>query len=237
MTQKPPSQTGCDRCEGAASGPADAAADAADGEAQGSSLGSGRGARSAKRRQDSRQRLLAAARDLFVDRGYHNTRPQDVAKAAQLGHGTFYLHFPDKRACFFAFVDEASGEVDTMIKARLQGQERLEDRVTTVIETVIDYNRANPGVLAAALSDPGIIDRTTDQSDMLMARWARFWAEDLASFADTGKVWTDYDWEVVGFAIMGMMHQTSKAIARDDEGRRRMGKTLSQFVIRALTVR
>jgi AcrR family transcriptional regulator len=64
-------------------------------------------ARGAKRKLESRKRLLAAARQLFVARGYHETRPQDISKAAGLGHGTFYLHFKDKRECFLAFVDEA----------------------------------------------------------------------------------------------------------------------------------
>src|SRR5437868_1412368 len=61
--------------------------------------------RGAKRKLESRKRLLAAARQLFITRGYHATRPQDISKAAALGHGTFYLHFKDKRACFLAFVD------------------------------------------------------------------------------------------------------------------------------------
>ncbi len=191
-------------------------------------------ARSGRRRQDSRRRLLDAARRLFVERGYHNTRPQDVARAADVGHGTFYLHFPDKRACFFAFVDEACAEVDALIKSRLEGLDDLEARVTTVIDSVLEYHAHNPGVLAAALSDPGVIDKDADHSTMLMARWAHHWAEDLKGHVERGEIWADYDLEVVGFAIMGMMHQTAQALAQDEEGRQRMGPTLRKFIVRAL---
>jgi AcrR family transcriptional regulator len=48
--------------------------------------------------------LKFSARKLFVERGYHATRPQDIAREAGLGHGTFYLHYRDKRACFHAFI-------------------------------------------------------------------------------------------------------------------------------------
>ncbi len=63
--------------------------------------------RPARRKPESLAKLKRAARKLFVERGYHATRPQDIAREAGLGHGTFYLHFPDKRACFLAFVEEA----------------------------------------------------------------------------------------------------------------------------------
>ncbi len=191
--------------------------------------------RSGKRRQDSRRRLMAAARTLFVERGYHKTRPQDVARAADVGHGTFYLHFPDKKACFFAFVEEACGEVDAEIKARIEGLTELEDRIGAVIDSVIDYHRDKPGVLAAAMSDPGIIDTDTDEkTSKLMVYWANKWAEDLEIHARSGKIWADYDLEVVGFAIMGMMQQTAKALADNEAGRRRMGVTLRKMIVRAL---
>ena len=59
-------------------------------------------ARAGRRKPESLVRLKLAARKLFVERGYDATRPQDIAREAGLGHGTFYLHYPDKRACFFS---------------------------------------------------------------------------------------------------------------------------------------
>src|SRR5579871_4806864 len=71
-----------------------------------------------RRKPESIAKLRKAARKLFVERGYHATRPQDIARAAGVGHGTFYLHFPDKRACFLAFVDEAREELDAYLRTR-----------------------------------------------------------------------------------------------------------------------
>src|SRR5215510_2659016 len=95
--------------------------------------------RGAKRRTESRKRLLAAARKLFVERGYHATRPQDIAKAAGLGHGTFYLHFADKRECFLAFVDEAREEVDAAIMRRTSTAKDLASFVEAILTALYDY--------------------------------------------------------------------------------------------------
>ena len=40
--------------------------------------------------------LLASAHDVFVERGYHNTRIDDLAAAAGVSHGAFYRHFKGK---------------------------------------------------------------------------------------------------------------------------------------------
>ena len=76
-------------------------------------------ARPARRKPESLARIKKAAHKLFVERGYHATRPQDIAREAGLGHGTFYLHYEDKRACFRAFVEEARADLgDTLTKQK-----------------------------------------------------------------------------------------------------------------------
>lgn len=60
-----------------------------------------------ERRKDARpQELLAAALDLFVERGYAATRLDDVAKRAGVSKGTLYLYFSNKEDLFKAVVRE-----------------------------------------------------------------------------------------------------------------------------------
>jgi AcrR family transcriptional regulator len=40
--------------------------------------------------------LMEAGRDVFVARGFHRTRINDIADAAGLSHGAFYRYFPGK---------------------------------------------------------------------------------------------------------------------------------------------
>ena len=42
--------------------------------------------------------LLASGRDVFIARGYHNTRVDDLVAAAGVSHGAFYRYFRNKDA-------------------------------------------------------------------------------------------------------------------------------------------
>ncbi|WP_317204687.1 TetR/AcrR family transcriptional regulator [Janthinobacterium sp.] len=60
-----------------------------------------------ERRKDARpQELIAAALDLFVERGFASTRLEDVAKRAGVSKGTLYLYFENKEELFKAVVRE-----------------------------------------------------------------------------------------------------------------------------------
>src|SRR5215831_8844029 len=100
-----------------------------------------------RRKPESLSKLKRAARKLFVERGYHATRPQDIAREAGLGHGTFYLHYPDKRACFLAFVEDAREELDAYLRARRLPGATLEQRIATMLNAMYDYSDRHPGLL------------------------------------------------------------------------------------------
>ena len=60
-----------------------------------------------ERRKESRpSELLAAALELFVERGYAGTRLDDIASRAGVSKGTLYLYFANKEELFKALVRE-----------------------------------------------------------------------------------------------------------------------------------
>ncbi|MAM61882.1 TetR/AcrR family transcriptional regulator [Maritimibacter sp. UBA3975] len=52
------------------------------------------------RRTRSRERILAAAQDVFLAEGYHGTAMDVVTQAAGVSKQTVYAHFPSKEALF-----------------------------------------------------------------------------------------------------------------------------------------
>ncbi|MFA5915908.1 MAG: helix-turn-helix domain-containing protein, partial [Burkholderiales bacterium] len=57
------------------------------------------------RRKDARpEEIIAAALELFVERGYAATRLDDVAARAGVSKGTLYLYFENKEDLFKAVV-------------------------------------------------------------------------------------------------------------------------------------
>jgi AcrR family transcriptional regulator len=52
--------------------------------------------RGQRRRQQTRARIIAAAERLMRQRGVESVTIQDITEAADVGHGSFYLHFASK---------------------------------------------------------------------------------------------------------------------------------------------
>jgi AcrR family transcriptional regulator len=186
-----------------------------------------------KKRPDSLARLKVSARKLFVERGYHATRPQDIARDAGLGHGTFYLHYPDKRACFLAFVDDARQEMNALLNhARTEGT--LEERIAATLNALYDYSEAHPGVLRAAMTDGMVIDAEGAQATPLLVRWGEEWANLLRDTAEKGQTCKSYNPNIIGHAIVGALHQTGCESSRGQLCRKQMVDNLTRFLTKAL---
>ena len=72
-------------------------------------------------------KILTAALDLFVDKGYHNVSIHEVQKQANVSIGSIYKHFGGKEGIAQALYNHILNEVDEMI-----------DRVTMDINTPIE---------------------------------------------------------------------------------------------------
>ena len=66
---------------------------------------------------DARERLEAAALDLFVENGYEETTVAQIADRAGLNRATFFRHFADKREVLFGGEDVLSGLFADAIRA------------------------------------------------------------------------------------------------------------------------
>ena len=185
------------------------------------------------RKQVSRRKLLDAARSLFIERGYHDTRPQDIARAAGVGHGTFYLHFADKRECFLAFVDEAATELHDCVVQHTKDASDIEGYVRGVFEGCHAYNLAQPNVLAAALVDATVIGGG-ESATPLIDRWAHEWTERLEEMAEKGLISLEVDPRIVGHAIVGACHQAFVGGARDGLRFNELRDGLIAFMVNAL---
>jgi AcrR family transcriptional regulator len=188
--------------------------------------------RNGRRKPESLARLKQAARKLFVERGYDATRPQDIAREAGLGHGTFYLHYPDKRACFLSFVEDARLELDDHVRARRALSASLEQRIASTLTAIYEYADSHPGVLRAAMTDARVIDADGIEVQPLLMQWGAEWAEIVRGAARNGGA--PYDADIIGQAIAGALHQASRESHRSGRSREALVKNLTAFLTRAL---
>jgi AcrR family transcriptional regulator len=191
------------------------------------------------RKQVSRRKLLDAARELFVERGYHDTRPQDIARAAGVGHGTFYLHFADKRECFLAFVDEAANELNEYTREHTRGVEDFGDFVRGTIRGCIAYSEDHPGIMRAAMVDASVIGGDTKElaDAQLPNRWAKDWVVRLEKMMKVGSMRQDLDPRIIAAAIVGACSNAFAAGERQDIAVETVIENLVGFLARAIEPR
>lgn len=104
----------------------------------------------------TRERLLTAAVDVFVDQGYEQARVHDIARSAGLTTGAIYANFRGKSELLFEAIGaRADAEMDALV-ARARGRE-----VRELLELLGDrlvQRRAQVSLLidaiAAARRDP-----------------------------------------------------------------------------------
>jgi TetR/AcrR family transcriptional repressor of nem operon len=90
---------------------------------------------SSQRRADTRQRILAAAGNLFRAHGIDGVGVDAVMKQAGLTHGGFYLHFPSKEA----LAAEVSQCLLATAASRWQAISRTMDRQAALDSIVRSY--------------------------------------------------------------------------------------------------
>jgi AcrR family transcriptional regulator len=73
------------------------------------------GDRTQRRREQTARQLLESARTVLAAKGYHGTKIVDIARAAHVGVGTFYLYYPTKEALFLELVEDAVAQLKTQL--------------------------------------------------------------------------------------------------------------------------
>ncbi len=95
--------------------------------------------------QQTRERILDAALDIFARKGYHDTRMDDIVNEAGSSKGSVYFHFPGKEALFLALVDEFASRLEARltdaIASKQGGMARVEAALEAGLAVFGEYRR------------------------------------------------------------------------------------------------
>jgi TetR/AcrR family transcriptional regulator, fatty acid metabolism regulator protein len=99
---------------------------------------------SRKKDVGKRKRILDSAIKVFAKTGYSDARMQDVAKEADVSHGTVYVYFKSKDALFVSIFQEILGELVQYIGSEIQKEKNAEDKLRRMISMQLGIIEENP---------------------------------------------------------------------------------------------
>ncbi|GCE20056.1 TetR/AcrR family transcriptional regulator [Dictyobacter kobayashii] len=121
--------------------------------------------RGAKRRAKTRADLLAAARHVFARKGYHDASILDITEAADVGVGTFYLHFRDKDEIFNTLIDEVLRILEEQVINEVLSSEAV--TLPVIVRSIFHHAYAERDLFSIALASGAQVAQTIRVEDMI----------------------------------------------------------------------
>lgn len=104
------------------------------------------GGRRERNKQDKRQRILHAAKELFQSGGYEKTRMQQIAGQAGVAAGTLFLYAKSKEdLLLLVFIEEMTRVLEESF-ASVDRSAPAELQVTSLFQGFIEYHAADPAI-------------------------------------------------------------------------------------------
>ena len=125
-----------------------------------------------------RDRVLAAATEVFAKRGYRATTVDHIVAAARIGVGTFYGLFGGKEECFLAAYERVLGDFQEAILAELPAEVPFSEQVcgalhTLLVEIAEHPLRARLSLVEVQTAGPQALARYQETIDALIPELAR----------------------------------------------------------------
>lgn len=122
--------------------------------------------------EETRTRILRAARDLFAEHGYRATSMTDILRAAGITKGGFYFHFRSKGELAVAVVEAGRREMDAEVAREVTGARAIDDVFAVIRGAFRICSRAEMSVMKRVCFE--LADETGSPAhiDAVPATWA-----------------------------------------------------------------
>jgi AcrR family transcriptional regulator len=101
-----------------------------------------------EREKQMRQReILGSARELFLQKGYHNTTLEEIALHAEFGKGTIYNYFSSKEELFYGMLDAQIEEIHKAAESSINPPGDVRSKFTDYAKRIVSYAEVNSDIL------------------------------------------------------------------------------------------
>ncbi len=156
--------------------------------------------------EDTRERILDAALNIFASKGYHDTRMDEIVEASDTSKGSIYFHFPNKERLFLALVDQFADllerRVIEAVEQEQQGIMQVRAALQACLETFGRYRRPAKILLVQAVGLGSVFEKKRIEVNDRFANLIRKYMDEAIAVGDIASV----DTEVVSYAWMGAIY-------------------------------
>lgn len=122
-----------------------------------------------RRREATRQQIVRAAARVMAEKGMHATKISDIAAAADVGVGTFYLHFEAKQELFDELVADAVARLHATIEAARDSADDVLEQVRAATRAVCRFAEENRAVFRVVFGHGGTYHHVVREAQALFA--------------------------------------------------------------------
>lgn len=116
--------------------------------------------------------ILKAAEEQFARHGFHGTVVRDIASDADVGKGTVYRHFGNKKELFGSLVEHATGQLIDILEDIVADRLSPEDRLRAILEAHFNFFETKHHLVEIIVKEG--IQRTGDEIDSVIDKWETY---------------------------------------------------------------
>ena len=159
-----------------------------------------------KNPENTKTRILDAALSVFANKGYYDTRMDEIVAESHTSKGAIYFHFPNKERLFLALVDQFADLLERRVVEAIEPQEKGIARVRVALETTLDtfgkYRRPAKILLVQAVGLGAPFENKRNEVNDRFAQLIETYLQEAIEVGDIDPI----DTEVVAYAWMGAIY-------------------------------
>lgn len=95
--------------------------------------------RKAVQQELTREMIMDAARNLFVEKGFQHVSMRQIAKELSYSHGALYYHFKSKAELFYALVEDHFSMLDQKLDEVMQEEIENKSKLKRILVSYIEF--------------------------------------------------------------------------------------------------
>lgn len=191
-----------------------------------------------RRKQEVRERILSAARELFAKQGFDATTVDEIARVADVVPATFFNHFQSKQALLGLMAGEVFETLHAMTAQHLEGPGTSVAKLRRFIVSISESIASSRGVARDVFLEFLRSDATPDEPHPYLERLIGPFVAVVAEGQSRGEFRTDRSAAFLAQMAVGMLNSAITSWLADRDFPVEAGLSdASEFAIETLSAR